>query len=402
MLFTYKARTPEGEITSGTIDAASTDMAISSLQRRNLIVVSLEESEKSKPIFQRGIKFFEFVKARDVVILSRQLSTLFEAKVPVVDAMKVLTSEASNPMLKRTLATVLDDIQGGVSISQALSKHPKVFSRFYVSMVRSGEESGKLDEIFSFLAEHLERSYDLSIKARNALTYPAFVLAAFFTVMILMLVMVIPRLSTILTETGQEMPLYTKAIIGFSEFVRQYGVFFLVLIAMGVIAILRYIKTDAGKMAFAQFQLSIPVIGELYQKLYLARMSDNLQTLLAGGVSIVRALEITADVVGNEVYVAILQDATSSVKTGSSISSSLAKYDEIPMLVSQMIRIGEETGKLDFILETMARFYRREVDNAVDNMVNLIEPVMIILLGLGVGVLVVSILVPIYNISTSF
>lgn len=402
MLFSYKARTPEGEITSGTIDAASSDMAISSLQRRNLIVVSLKESEKAKPLLQRGIKIFEYVKARDVVILSRQLSTLFEAKVPVVDALKVLTSEATTPVLRRHLSEILDDIQGGVSISQAFSKHPKVFSKFYVSMVRSGEESGKLDEIFLFLADHLERSYDLAMKARNALTYPAFVLAAFVGVMILMLVMVVPRLSTILAETGQEIPVYTKIIVGISELVRQYGVFLLVLFAIGVVMLWRYIKTEAGSMALSRAQISVPIIGELYRKLYLARMADNLQTLLAGGVPIVRALEITADVVGNGVYRSILQDATSSVKSGDSISQSLSRYDEIPALMSQMIRIGEETGKLDFILETIAKFYRREVDNAVDNMVNLIEPVMIIALGLGVGVLVVSILVPIYNISTSF
>lgn len=400
MLFKYQVRTPEGELKSGTIDAASTEVALASLHRRNLIVVSLESEEGGVPWYRRGTTMFEFIKARDVVILSRQLSTLFEAKVPVVDALKVLIAETANATLKKNLSEVLDDIHSGMSISGALAKHPKAFSKFYVSMVRSGEESGKLDEIFLYLADYLERSYDLMNKAKNALTYPAFVMIAFTGVMIVMLTVVIPKLSSILIETGQTLPLYTRAIIGFSDFIRNFGVFILVALAVAVVFLWRYLKTGVGKMAFAQFQISIPAIGTLYRKLYIARIADNLQTLLAGGVPVVRALEIAADVVGNEVYAAIMRDATSAVQAGSPISEALARYDEIPKLMSQSIKIGEETGKLDFILGTLARFYRREVDSAVDNIVSLIEPIMIIVLGLGVGLLVAAILVPIYNISS--
>ncbi len=373
---------------------------MASLHRRNLIVVALESDEGGLPWYRRGTTLFEFIKARDVVILSRQLSTLFEAKVPVVDALKVLIAETANATLKKNLSEVLDDIHSGMSISGALAKHPKAFSKFYVSMVRSGEESGKLDEIFLYLADYLERSYDLMNKAKNALTYPAFVLIAFTGVMVVMLTVVIPKLSSILIETGQTLPLYTRAIIGFSDFIRNFGVFILVAMAIGVVFLWRYLKSDAGKMAFAQFQISIPAIGTLYRKLYIARIADNLQTLLAGGVPVVRALEIAADVVGNEVYAAIMRDATAAVQAGSPISEALARYDEIPKLMSQSIKIGEETGKLDFILGTLARFYRREVDSAVDNIVSLIEPIMIIVLGLGVGLLVAAILVPIYNISS--
>lgn len=402
MLFNYQARTPQGEIKTGNIDAASTEGALASLQRRNLIVVSLESVEKSIPWYKRGIDLFERVKMRDVVILSRQLSTLFEAKVPLVETLKVLISETNNPILKKSLVVILEDIESGTSISEALSRHPEIFSKFYVNMVKSGEESGKLNEVFSYLADYLERSYDLTIKARNAFVYPAFVLAVFAIVMILMLVMVIPRLSTILTETGQAIPFYTKIIIAFSGFLRDFGVLLLVFLAIGVVFLWRYLQTDMGRMAFSRFQLSIPIGGELYKKLYLARIMDNLQTLLAGGISAVRALEITSDVVGNEVYAEILKDTISMVKSGSPISEAFSRYKEVPLLVSQSVKIGEETGKLDFILSTMARFYRREVDNAVDNIVSLIEPVMIIILGLGVGFLVAAILVPIYNISTGF
>jgi len=402
MLFSYQARTPQGEIKSGSIDTASTESALISLQRRNLIVVSLVSAEKSTLWYKRGITLFERVKMRDVVILSRQLSTLFEAKVPVVESLKVLISETASLVLKKHLAAISEDIESGTSISKALDKYPEIFSKFYVNMVKSGEESGKLNEIFSYLADYLERSYDLTMKARNAFIYPAFVLTAFTVVMILMLVMVIPRLSSILTETGQAIPFYTKVIIVFSEFLRDFGVLLLVFLAIGIIFLWRYLQTGAGRMAFSRFQLLIPIGGELYKKFYLARMADNLQTLLAGGISMVRALEITSEVVGNEVYAEILKDTTMMVKSGSPISEAFSRYEEIPMLVSQSVKIGEETGKLDFILGTMARFYRREVDNAVNNIINLIEPVMIIVLGLGVGILVAAILVPIYNISTGF
>lgn len=402
MLYIYKARSPEGEEKSGSIDAASMEGALASLQGRNLIVISLEPAGETGPWYKRAIRIFEQVGAREVVILSRQLSTLFEAKVPVIDSLKVIAAEADNPNLRRHLDEVLEDIQGGTSISGAFAKHPQIFSNFYVSMVRSGEESGKLDEVFSYLADYLERSYDLATKAKNALIYPAFVLAAFVGVMIVMLTVVVPRLSSIILETGQAVPVYTKVVIAFSEFVRRFGWLFLILAAGGGVAVWRYTLTEIGKAAFAQFQISIPVIGELYKKLYLARFADNLQTLLAGGVSIVRALEITADVVDNAVYKAIIREATESVKSGAPISDALSRYGEVPLLVSQSIKIGEETGKLDFILSTLAKFYRREVDNAVDNLVGLIEPVMIVLLGLGVGVLVAAILIPIYNISMAF
>lgn len=402
MLYIYKARSPEGEEKSGSIDAASMEGALASLQGRNLIVISLEPAGETGPWYQRAIRIFEQVGAREVVILSRQLSTLFEAKVPVIDSLKVIAAEADNPNLRRHLDEVLEDIQGGTSISGAFAKHPQIFSNFYVSMVRSGEESGKLDEVFSYLADYLERSYDLATKAKNALIYPAFVLTAFVGVMIVMLTVVVPRLSSIILETGQAVPVYTKVVIAFSEFVRRFGWLFLILAAGGGVALWRYTLTEIGKAAFAQFQISIPVIGELYKKLYLARFADNLQTLLAGGVSIVRALEITADVVDNAVYKAIIREATESVKSGAPISDALSRYGEVPLLVSQSIKIGEETGKLDFILSTLAKFYRREVDNAVDNLVGLIEPVMIVLLGLGVGVLVAAILIPIYNISMAF
>lgn len=405
MQFKYKARTGEGEGAEGVIEAASLDLAVASLQRRNFLVISIEPTEVvggSAWDITKWFGIFERVPVKDVVILTRQLSTLFEAKVPIVESLKIIIGETENKLLKKHMSDLLDEIQGGMAMSHAMARHTAVFSRFYVAMVRSGEESGKLEKIFTFLADYLERSFELTRKARNALIYPAFVLSAFIAVMALMLVFVIPNLADILLEAGQEIPIYTRIVIGFSEFIRSFGLVLLLFAAALAVFLERYARTENGKLYFARLLISVPLIGGLYKKIYLSRISDNLHTLLSGGITVVRALEITSEVVGNEVYRRILMDSVEMVKGGSMISDAFSKYEDIPPLLSQMVRIGEETGKLDYILSSISNFHRREVDNLIDNLVNLIEPVLIVALGLGVGVLVAAVLIPIYNISTAF
>lgn len=399
MLFLYRATTKEGTEQKGSIDASSMDVAIAALQRRDLIVLTINPAEEGG-FFSRNISLFEKVRLREVVILSRQISTLFEAKVSVLAAFRLLSGESENPLLKRKLVQITDDIKGGMPISTALSKHPDVFSDFYVNMVKSGEESGKLSEAFAYLAAYLERSYTVVSKAKNALVYPAFVIVSFIVVMVLMMVLVIPRLATILTESGQEIPIYTQIVISTSSFLVNYGIFLALLLAALVVFLWKYSLTPAGKRSFAQFKLNIPYIGVLYRKLYLSRIADNLATLVESGISMVRALEITADVVDNDVFKFILRDASIKVKGGVPVSEALALYPEIPGIIIQMIRVGEESGKFGFVLDTMAKFYAREVNNEVDTIVGLIEPAMIILLGLGVGTLLTSVLVPIYNIAS--
>ena len=402
MLFSYQARTPEGAARTGTVEAPSLDGAIQSLQRQNLIVVSLNEAAPKRKWYEQNFSIFQRVKQRDIMLLSRQLSTLFEAKVPVVQTFRTLIGESEGGPIRKHLAEVLDDIQGGMSMSQAMSKHPKVFSAFYINMVRSGEESGKLDEIFIFLADYLERNYVLITKTRNALIYPAFILMAFIGVLILMLTLVIPKLTAIIKEAGQELPIYTRVIVGVSDFLINYGILLILFGAVGLVFLVRYIKTPAGRRAWSRTQIRIPVVGTLFQKLFLARIGDNLETLLSGGIPIVRALQITSDVVGNEVYKGIMLEAIEGVRGGSTISDAFARHPEIPTLLTQMIRVGEETGKLDQILKAISRFYAREVDSLVDNLVSLIEPILILILGLGIGLIVASVLVPIYNLTSAF
>jgi len=400
MLYKYEATNLEGERQNGSIDAATLDIAIDSLQRRNLIIISIVPAEK-QTFFSKRVGFFETVKPKDVVILSRQLATLFEAKVPVLESFKLVASESESVVLRDKLSRVVEDIQGGISMSQAMAKHPDVFSKFYVSMVKSGEESGRLEEIFLDLANHIERNYELTSKAKNALIYPAFIVIVFIVVIVLMMVFVIPRLSSILTEAGQEVPFFTKVVIGASNFLRDFGLVILGGVLIGLFFLWRYVKTTAGQISFSRFQISLPYIGGLLRKIYLSRVADNLRILLSSGISMVRSLEITSEVVGNSVYEKILQESMDSVKGGSSLSESMSRHEEIPMLFSKMIKIGEESGRLNFMLEVMAKFYKREVDSSVENIVSLIEPMLIIVLAVLVGLLMVSILGPIYNLSSA-
>ena len=400
MLFNYQALDNQGQNLNGSIDAISIDVAISSLQRRGFVISSITPVS-SGSVFDRKLNFLNGIKAKDVVLLSRQMSTLFQAQVSALRIFRLLSAEADKPMLREKLLEIADDLQGGSSISKALSKHPEAFSDFYVNMVRAGEESGKLDETFGYLADYLERSYEIVSKARNALIYPAFVLFAFVVVMVLMMVIVIPNLSAILLESGQEMPIYTKVVIATSDFFVHYGIFLAVALIVGGFFAIRWARTPRGRFIVDRFKLTAPFFGKLYTKLYLSRIADNMNTLLMSAIPIVKTLEITAAVVENAVYQAILNDAIESIKSGSSVSEALGRHTEVPGIMIQMMRVGEETGELGDILKTLAHFYAREVNNAVDTLVSLIEPAMVILLGLGVAFLLASILIPIYNISAN-
>jgi len=401
MLFKYQAIDASGAKQEGSIDAISRDVAIASLQRRSLTISAIEESDPEKKSFLGGITLFESVTNRDIVLLSRQIATLFEAQVSALRVFRLLASESEKPLLGRVLTEVGDDLQSGSPISKALSKHPKVFSAFYVNMVKAGEESGKLDETFLYLADYLDRSYEVMSKAKNALIYPAFVIATFFVVMILMMTMVIPRISSILIDAGQAIPVYTQVVIAISNFFVNYGIFLLMLLIVGGVFLFRYAGTPQGRASFSSFELAIPYVGDLYKKLYLSRIADNLATMLGSGISVVQAVDVTANVVGNAVYADILQEVATSVKGGGSVSGALEKRKEVPGIMVAMMRVGEETGELGSILKTLAKFYQREVSTSVDTLVGLIEPIMIVTLGLGVGILLASVLVPIYNLSAA-
>ena len=402
MLYRYKSIDQNtNEEKNGTIDAATADVAITALQRRKLIIISIVPADQL-PFLEKIMSFGKKVSYREVVVLSRQMATLFQAQVSALRVFQLLGQESENEILKKSLVEITDDIQGGMSLSNALGKHPETFSDFYVNMVRAGEESGNLSNTFNYLADYLDRTYELISKTKNALIYPIFVIVVFCVVMILMLVVVIPKLSAIILETGKDLPIYTKVVIMMSNFFINYGIMLLAALAIGGFVFWRFLSTQKGKSIVSRFSLDLPYIGNLYRKLYLARIADNLNTMLSSGIAVVHAVEIAASVVGNEIYKEVLLTVASDVRTGVPLSGAMGKHKEIPSIMVQMIKVGEETGEVGNILQTLAAFYKREVDNAIETLIGLIEPAMIILLGLGVGGLLVSVLMPIYDVASSF
>lgn len=385
----------------GTIDANSVDSAISLLQKKGYTVSKINEQQSASSFSLRFESLFNRVSNKDIVILSRQLATLFEAKVSALRIFTLIGGQTENPTLKKYLLQVADDLQGGSAISKALARHPDAFSDFYVNMVKAGEESGKLDETFNYLADYLDRSYEVTSKAKNALIYPSFIIVVFVGVMVLMFTVIIPKIALMITDSGQEVPFYTAIVLALSNFLVNYWIFILVALVIGGFAFWRYVSTEEGSRQFDLIRLQTPYVGDLYKKLYLSRLADNMNTMIVSGIPILRALEITAAIVDNRIYKEILDRTLIEVKGGAALSASLAQHEEIPGMMVQMIKVGEETGELGGILKTLARFYQREVIQAVDTLVSLIEPAMIVALGIGVGVLLASVLVPIYNLASA-
>ncbi len=401
MLFNYEAIDATGSKKVGSIDAVNVDIAISSLQRRGLIISKIKATDESGSLFTKNISFFERVSAKDVVLLSRQLSSLFSAQISALRIFRLLSSEIDNHALGSKLMTIADDLQSGNSISQALEKHPKVFNAFYVNMVKAGEESGKLNDTFQYLADYLERSYALTSKVRGALIYPAFIIVTFVTVMILMFTTVIPKISPILQESGAEIPVYTKVIISMSNFLVGYGFVLLGLFIIAVFLLIKYLRTPDGKYVYDRIKLGFPYMKILYKKLYLSRFSDNMHTMLISGIPMVQSLELTASIIDNSVYEEVVMKAVDSVKGGKTLSESLADNPDLfPGIMTQMMRVGEEAGEIGSMLKTMANFYTREVTTAVESIVSLIEPLMIVVLGAGVAILLAAVLVPIYSVAS--
>ena len=407
--FQYTARTPEGKIESDFIEAPSLEAAVSVLQNQRLIITEVKPfKERAEQLTLVRLSqvislFFSRIKNEDIVLFTKQLAVLIAAKVPLVQSLRVLSKQIENPYFSQIIADIASDVDAGMVFSRALAKYPKVFSNFYVQMIRSGEISGRLEETLVYLADYINRQYLLNSKARGAMIYPAFILAAFVLVAILMLIFVIPNITSILVESGQKLPLVTRMLIVVSNFTKKFGLIVFVILGLsGYFGWISVKKSPEWRYAFDGFKLRLPVFGALLKKIYLARFAETLSTLVSAGIAISQSLEITADVVGNTVYRRIILEANEAVRKGSTISVVFARYPEILPMVTQMISIGEQTGKIDTILKQVAAFFVSEVNNAFDNIVTLIEPIMIVVLGVGVGILVAAVLLPIYNLVNAF
>ncbi len=333
MTFKYRISTQIGEEKEGKIEAQSKDVAITALQRRGFIVLSIREEDEGNSI-NSFLSRFDKIPFKDVVIMSRQIATLFSAQVSAGKAFSLLATTTDNKLLKKVLDTIVSDIQAGTSISGALMKHPKVFSNFYVNMVRAGEESGKLSETFVYLADYLERQHKLNSKIKSALVYPSFIIFIFLVVMVLMFTMIIPQLRTMIEGSGAPIPAFTKAVFFVSKMLVQYGLFVPVFLVIGGVMLYLRLKTPGGKEALDRLKINAPVFGKMFRKVYLARISDNIDTMLTSGVPIVKAIEITSTVVGNTIYEKIINETGEAIKGGAQLSDAFAQFEPIPVIMT--------------------------------------------------------------------
>nr|HPL83665.1 type II secretion system F family protein [bacterium] len=362
MIFRYEALDNQGAKTTGLVEADNSQEADSLLKDNGLILVSLEVANIKKGL---SLSFLERISMKDIVIFARQFSIMISAGVPMVQSLRILVNQTENKKFKKVIGEIGDEVEGGAALSDSLSKRPKIFSNFFVSVVRSGERSGKLDDVLDYLADEISKDYDMGAKIKGAMIYPTVVIIGMVIIGIVMMVFVLPKMMDILTETGTTLPLPTRILIGASNFIIHYWwivVMIIVGIIMGIRAILR---TPSGRYAWDSITLHLPIFGKLFQKILLVRFCRSMNTLLLGGVSIENSLAIAGDVVSNKVYQKLVQQTIKEVEDGNSISTIFLDSPLVPKMVSHMMQVGEGTGKLDAVFTKISEFYNREIDNAL-------------------------------------
>jgi type II secretory pathway component PulF len=398
MRFTYQARTKDGEVKTGIVESSTKEAALSLLEKYGLYVTLLEEA-KLAPLYSRKLKFLERVSRGEIVSFSRQLAILFKSRIPIVEIFYTLGRQTKNEIFREKIVDIAEVVEAGGPLSSALSRHPTLFNQFYISMVKSGEVSGNLPEVLDYLADHLEKDSDFRSQIVGAMIYPVIVLIVVVLVVAAMVLFVIPRLGEIIKEMGVEPPIVTRIVLQFSAFARQWGLWLIIGFIALIIFLFRFSKSDRGKKIFDKAFLRLPIVGTFLQKVYLTRFAENLATLISGGVSISQALEVTADIVGNDVFKTIILEARDGVRKGDTMSTILEAHPEyIPPLFTQMTLVGERAGQISEALRGIVGFYQKDVDRTLENFVSFLEPLLIVFLGIVVALLVVSVLMPIYQI----
>lgn len=400
-IFKYKAThnlsgKTKSELTVGINEAD----VINRLRRRNFNVLSI--SDETGGYEAKFNLLLNPIKVKDLVIFSRQFSVMIAANVPVVESLLILIDQTNNFSLKNMVADIAFEVDSGSLLSDAFARRPKIFSEFFVNIIKSGETSGKLDEVLNYLADETEKSYDMASKIKGAMIYPSFILVGLTGVGVILLVYVIPNLTSMLTESGMKLPLSTRIIIAISSFMQNYLILLVMIIAGLVMGVRYYLQTETGRYQFDTIKLKMPIFGSLFKYIYLMRFTRSLSTLLKGGVPITRALEITANVVGNVIYRDLILETLESINDGNPIATVMESSDYMPKMVPQMISVGERTGHIDSVLDKITDFYSREAGAMLANLSTLMEPIIMVIMGVGVGIMVAAILMPMYNMANQF
>lgn len=397
--FLYTARDAQGRKVKGKVEAKARDVAANVLREKGLFIVSLQDHTESS--FSAISARFAKIKQDDIVNMTRQLATMINAGLPLIQALNILETQAK-PSLKKVLRTVIRDIEGGSNLGNALRKHQDVFSTVYVSLVVAGEAAGAMDTILNRLADTLEKQKEFRAKTKGALIYPAIVFVAMIVVMVIMMIFVIPQMTDLYSDFGADLPLPTQILIGMSNFLRTKWYLFAALIAVGIFFFRLWVRTEMGKLQFHKFLLRMPVMGNLRQKMLVTEFSRTLSLMVSAGISLLQALEIVIEGLDNEIYKRAVQVARGDVEKGRPLSNALERQDVFPILLPQMVAVGEETGQLDDLLTKLAIYYESETEHAIKNLTTAMEPLIMIVLGIGVGFLIIAIIMPIYSLTSQF
>jgi type IV pilus assembly protein PilC len=360
----------------------------------------VKKEENKGSLRDRLMKYLNRVSVKELMIFFRQLAILIEARVPIIHSLEAIKDQTENSFFKVAIEEIIQDIQDGLSFSDALKKRPEIFSNLSINIINSGESSGNLKQSVEYVANSLEKNYNLSQKITSAFIYPAAVMAVFFAIGFIFITFIIPKLTVVIKDMGIDFPWYTKVIINFSDFMAVYWWVVLLGIISSILGLLFYTGSEEGKKVLDKLKIQMPVFGSIFQNLYITRFTENLAILLTGGIPIIRAVTLSSSVVNNSIYKEIFLKAAYELKIGGSINSVFKKSEYIPAIVSQMIRVGEESGQLDMVLRYIASFYGQETETATKNLSILLEPFIMIVIGIAVGVLVFSILMPIYNVAS--
>lgn len=399
-IYNYIATTEAGRKKRGQAVGLTESDVLARIRQKDLSPISVIEITDS---FEgKLLRFISPIKTKEMVVFTRQFAVMISANVTVVESLRILVDQTKNLSLQNLISEIAHEVDGGSFLSDSFEKRPKIFSNFFVNIIRSGETSGKLDEVLNYLADEMEQNYDMVAKIKGAMIYPVFITCGLIGVGIVLMVYVIPNLTAILTETNATLPMSTKIVIATSNFFKDY--LWLVGLMVGGLAFLIYqaSKTEMGARAIDIFKLKMPIFGTLFKYIYLMRFTRSLSTLVKGGVTISKSLAITADVIGNVIYKEIIDDTLESINDGNPIYLVMSKSNYVPKMVPQMISVGEKTGKLDIVLDKVTEFYGRETSNMLNNLSKLMEPIIMVIMGIGVGIMVAAVIMPMYNLASQF
>jgi type IV pilus assembly protein PilC len=402
MKFKYQAKTKDGETQVGFVEAKDRDMAIQILGGHDLFVLSVQ-SAGSKGLMERASDFVNRVRRKDLIVFARQLATLLEARLPLNSALKILYEQTTNPILKAALYEVSEDIDTGLSFSQAMERQGKVFPDYYVEMVKAAEVTGNLNEIAGFLADYTEKEGDLATKAASALIYPGIVVGLFIIVAFILLTFVFPQIGSVFAQNNVTLPWYTQTFLTIGNFLSKWWPAVIIAVLMLGFVIVDYFQTEEGQALLDDLKIRLPVTKKVYTPVIMARFGNAASLLVHGGIPVAQTLEIISHMVGNVLYRDAIHEIAEDVRQGSLLSVSIAKYPQyFPSLVSQMVAVGESTGKIEEMFKRLSSIYTREADEVTNNLVDLIQPILMIGMGIMVGLLFASILIPIYRLTASF